>query len=104
MECSTSRRSVTATVHVRRTTCKSVTYSPFVRQPRSNRTAVTTVNGPFRATGGSTRRYPLPKGKTNLIEKRVTTQQLARNMLLAEGNLAMKSGSEDLQFHRRYPC
>src|SRR5208337_4750919 len=31
MECSTSRRSLTATVHVRRTTCRSVTYSPFVR-------------------------------------------------------------------------
>src|ERR1700686_2218088 len=31
MECSTSRRSFTATVHVRRTTCKSVAYSPFLR-------------------------------------------------------------------------
>ena len=31
MECSTSRISFTATVHVRRTTCKSVPYSSFVR-------------------------------------------------------------------------
>ena len=31
MECSTSRRSFTATVHVRRTTTKSVAYSLFVR-------------------------------------------------------------------------
>jgi hypothetical protein len=31
MECSTSRRSFTATVHVRRTTKHSVAYSPFVR-------------------------------------------------------------------------
>src|SRR5258708_7941586 len=44
MECSTSRISFTATVHLRRTTCGSVTYSPCVRQygtrddPRENPT------------------------------------------------------------------
>jgi hypothetical protein len=36
-ECSTSRRSLTATVHVRRTTCRSVTYSPFVLQSEQSR-------------------------------------------------------------------
>src|ERR1700727_1232645 len=35
MECSTSRRSFTATVHVRRTTDGRVAYSPFVRHSPS---------------------------------------------------------------------
>jgi len=58
MECSTSRISFTATVHVRRTTHESVLYSCFVRHLSSSRSA---FSRPRSNWGGTSCRKPVSR-------------------------------------------